>query len=163
MTAVETALALKAAGQLVVSTGDLQARIRQWINLESFDRTSGKDPQAAGKLASPAGDAAGPTLRMDLLVTQVWQRVLGLEQIGLEENFFDLGGHSLLLIKAHGELRQALKRDLSLISLFQHPTIASLAAYLEAENNGAPPADDVQTRAERQRLAASRRRSVVRS
>jgi aryl carrier-like protein len=100
---------------------------------------------------------------MDVVITQVWQRVLGLEQIGPQENFFDLGGHSLLLIKAHGELRNALKRDLSLISLFQHPTIESLAAYLAAENSAAVPADDVQTRAERQRMAAARRRNIQRN
>jgi surfactin family lipopeptide synthetase C len=60
--------------------------------------------------------------------------VLNLEKVGIHDNFFDLGGHSLLLVKAHTQLRATFTTDqsieLSLMDLFRYPTVGSLAAYL---------------------------------
>jgi hypothetical protein len=63
----------------------------------------------------------------------VWRDVLGLEQVGVDDNFFDLGGHSLLLIKMHGRLREVISADLSIIDFFRFPTISSLAVHLSRE------------------------------
>jgi len=66
-------------------------------------------------------------------IAEVWQEVLGLPQVGVQDNFFDLGGHSLLLARVHARLREELGEmaaELSLVDLFRFPTIASLARYL---------------------------------
>ncbi len=57
-------------------------------------------------------------------------------RVGIEQNFFDLGGHSLLLARVHGLLRERLKLDISMVELFCYPTVGSLAASLASPNNG---------------------------
>jgi hypothetical protein len=66
---------------------------------------------------------------MEKSIVVVWQRMFGLEQVSVEDNLFDLGGHSLLLVQMHGRLRVALKRNFPLVSLFIYPTIRSLARH----------------------------------
>jgi amino acid adenylation domain-containing protein len=63
----------------------------------------------------------------------IWRELLQLERIGANESFFDLGGHSLLLIRAHRRIEDALGSGLSVIDMFQHPTVATLARRIEAQ------------------------------
>jgi aryl carrier-like protein len=51
-------------------------------------------------------------------------------RVGLHDNFFDLGGHSLLLIHLHNHLKKSLGGDLSIVDLFEYPTVSSLAKFL---------------------------------
>ena len=74
-----------------------------------------------------------PQTEMEKLIVVVWQRMFGLEQVSVEDNLFDLGGHSLLLVQMHGRLRVALKRNFPLVSLFIYPTIRSLARHFSQE------------------------------
>lgn len=64
------------------------------------------------------------------LIAQVWQEVLQLEEIGIHDNFFDLGGNSLLLIKVHTKLIESFGSDVPTVILFQYPTIHTLAQHL---------------------------------
>ncbi|HYG63315.1 MAG TPA: amino acid adenylation domain-containing protein, partial [Thermoanaerobaculia bacterium] len=61
----------------------------------------------------------------------VWCEVLGVPQVGSEENFFDLGGHSLLLPQVQALLRDRLGREVSLLDLLTHTTVRALARHLE--------------------------------
>jgi natural product biosynthesis luciferase-like monooxygenase protein len=104
------------------------------------------DP-AAASAAAPVAPAALPTpaevaplpLVSDLegTVAAVWRAALNVGQVGLEDNFFDLGGHSLLMVQVQQQLKAALGRDLSITDLFRFPTIRSLTRYL-ASQAGAP-------------------------
>nr|WP_052478378.1 non-ribosomal peptide synthetase [Kibdelosporangium sp. MJ126-NF4]CEL17995.1 Siderophore biosynthesis non-ribosomal peptide synthetase modules [Kibdelosporangium sp. MJ126-NF4]CTQ90777.1 Siderophore biosynthesis non-ribosomal peptide synthetase modules [Kibdelosporangium sp. MJ126-NF4] len=93
-----------------------------------------------------------PRDRVERDIAEVWRRVLGTDRVGVHDNFFDLGGHSLLLMKVQAELAM----DVSVRDLFTHTTIASLAGHL---NQGAGPShlDSVRARAERARLAMAHR------
>jgi acyl transferase domain-containing protein/acyl carrier protein len=73
---------------------------------------------------------APPKSELERRIAAVWQEALGIEKVGVHDNFFDLGGHSLLLAKVHARLREALDRDLSLVDLFKNPTVSSLASAL---------------------------------
>ena len=66
-------------------------------------------------------------------IATIWRELLQLERIGANESFFDLGGHSLLLIRAHRRIEDALGSGLSVIDMFQHPTVATLARRIEAQ------------------------------
>ncbi|MFG2169746.1 amino acid adenylation domain-containing protein, partial [Micromonospora chersina] len=62
----------------------------------------------------------------------IWTDLLGLDHIGATDNFFDLGGHSLLATRAIGRIRAVLGADLLLAALFDHPTVRTLAAMVDA-------------------------------
>jgi amino acid adenylation domain-containing protein len=74
-------------------------------------------------------DYVAPQSEMERIIASVWQEVLHLEKVGVHDNFFDLGAHSLLVIQAYSKLRQLLKQELSVVDIFQHPTISMLANY----------------------------------
>jgi len=95
----------------------------------------------------PAPETARPELAVafaaarsetEQAVLSLWQEILRVEKAGAEDNFFDLGGHSLLLVRVQARVRERFGRELSMVELFRHPTARSLAAYLDAL--AAPPA-----------------------
>ncbi len=67
------------------------------------------------------------------VVRAIWAEVLGRQSVGRDDNFFDLGGHSLLLTEVHGRLERQLGRQVPLLELFRHPTVASLARFLAGD------------------------------
>jgi amino acid adenylation domain-containing protein len=86
----------------------------------------------------PPTVAAAPTLtppRSDVerSVAEVWQEVLNRPEIGIHDNFFDVGGHSLLLVQMQNRLRRAFGSDLSIQDLFRNPTVAAIAEHLSAQ------------------------------
>jgi amino acid adenylation domain-containing protein len=98
-----------------------------------------------------------PRNEVEQIVAGIWEKVLQVEQVGRDDNFFDLGGHSLLMVKVHAELGAAFNQDLSIVELFKHPTVASLAQYFANLNTQRPNLEKVHQRAERRRQAAERR------
>ena len=87
----------------------------------------------------------GPATDLEQTIAAIWRECLGVAEIGANDNFFDLGGHSLLLVRVHDRLREQFKVDLSLTDLFRFPTIALLAANLKARAP-APVAGEAATR-----------------
>ncbi|HEX3526901.1 MAG TPA: amino acid adenylation domain-containing protein, partial [Thermoanaerobaculia bacterium] len=71
-----------------------------------------------------------PRSTLEQTIAGIWQEVLGLDRVGREDNFFDAGGHSLLMIQVHARLRERLGRDLTVVELFQYPTVRALAEHL---------------------------------
>jgi natural product biosynthesis luciferase-like monooxygenase protein len=74
-----------------------------------------------------------PVGELETQLTGLWRQVLGVESVGVEDNFFDLGGHSLLVVRIHRRLRELGHAEVALTDLFRHPTIRSLARALESE------------------------------
>ncbi|BCL17337.1 non-ribosomal peptide synthetase [Micromonospora sagamiensis] len=70
-------------------------------------------------------------------IARVWREVLGVDRVGRTDNFFDLGGHSLLLLRVHARLVRELRLDLPVVTLFRYPTVEAIAAHL-AGADGAP-------------------------
>ncbi|NES02959.1 MAG: amino acid adenylation domain-containing protein [Okeania sp. SIO2F4] len=79
-----------------------------------------------------------PQSQTEQLIARVWQDMLQLEVVGINDNFFELGGNSLLLIQVHKRLVEALKVELSVVTLFQYPTIGSLAQHLSQQDQNQP-------------------------
>lgn len=73
-----------------------------------------------------------PRTPVEKCLVAIWQDVLRLERVGITDNFFMIGGHSLLATQIVFRIRQQLRIDLPLRSLFEHPTVAGLAAYIGA-------------------------------
>ena len=101
-----------------------------------------------------------PQTDMERIVAEVWRQVLHLERVGIDDNFFDSGGHSLLAIRVRHRLKAALGRDLPLVALFEHPTIRSLARSLSAGEEAEPASRQrgQERGAKRREAAAGRQR-----
>jgi acyl carrier protein len=74
-----------------------------------------------------------PRTELEQTIATIWQEVLQIENVGLHDNFFDLGGHSLYVIQVHKKLQDQLNRELSVIELFRSPTISALAKQLSQD------------------------------
>jgi amino acid adenylation domain-containing protein len=74
-----------------------------------------------------------PRTDLEQQLAAIWREVLRIEQVGVRDNFFDLGGHSLLLVQVHGRIVETIGRELPVVELFQFPTIESLARRLSGE------------------------------
>ena len=92
------------------------------------DRSKLPLPQGGARGRSP--NAELPRDRTAAALVAIWRQVLGRDDFGLEDNFFDLGGTSLQLIRAHALIKASLEEELSLLDMFSHPRISLLAAHI---------------------------------
>lgn len=104
--------------------------LRKGLALETLPRI--ETSSAPRAMPSPL-----PATRLQRKIAEVWKDAFGLEAIGLDENFFDLGGNSLLLVQVHNQLRKAMQQPISVVAVFKSPTIRSLANAL-GEQTDAP-------------------------
>jgi aspartate racemase len=72
----------------------------------------------------------GPGTEVERTIADAWRAALGTDDVGMDENFFDVGGHSLMLVRVQAQLQSALGFDIPVVDMFQYPTIRSLAAHL---------------------------------
>ncbi|TBR57005.1 non-ribosomal peptide synthetase [Westiellopsis prolifica IICB1] len=76
-----------------------------------------------------------PRNEIEHTIADIWQKILKVEKVGIQDNFFDLGGHSLNVLQVYSKLRQMFKPDLAITDLFKYPTISSIARFLKQEEN----------------------------
>jgi acyl carrier protein len=113
-----------------------------------------------------AGSYAAPESATDRTIADVWQEVLRVERVGLYDNFFDLGGHSLLVMQVQGRLRRLLEREIPIVDLFRFPTVATLSRYLRDGSDGRPqpttePDAGESREVDRQRMLQQRQRQTA--
>ncbi|MCC6554026.1 MAG: amino acid adenylation domain-containing protein [Polyangiaceae bacterium] len=105
---------------------------------------------------------AAPKGRLQEQIAAIWCAVLELRSVGVDDNFFDVGGTSLRIVRVHERLRGELQADIALVELFQFPTIRELAGRIEAGRPEAPIAAEAERRAQaRQHGAAVRERRMA--
>jgi acyl carrier protein len=99
-----------------------------------------------------------PQTELEKQIAGIWQQAFGVERVGTADNFFDLGGHSLLMIQVHARLCATLAREISVVLMFQYPTVGSLAKFL-GQAPGEHTFEKVQNRAQLQRAALARQKA----
>ncbi|WFU79137.1 amino acid adenylation domain-containing protein [Bradyrhizobium sp. CIAT3101] len=121
---------------------------------------NGKVDRAA--LPAPRALVRGePPLASTILereIKEIWCEVLAIDALGLDDNFFDVGGDSLLLANVHGRVQARLSREIPITDLFEFTTIRGLARHLDARAAMKASPTDTSERAQRQRAAFGRRR-----
>jgi acyl carrier protein len=90
-------------------------------------------PEPRVQATATAGPHLAPQSPNEQAIANVWRDVLQLDRIGVDDNFFDLGGHSLLVVRVQSKLREILGRAVSIIEMFQYPTVRAIAAHLEQQ------------------------------
>lgn len=122
-----------------------------------IDRKALPAPRVSGTTESATGNRAGTEL--EGIIAALWQDSLGLDSVGLQVNFFDLGATSLSVAEVATSLRQKLKLEIPLTDFFAYPTITALAAHLSGHSRRRGDATDLSDRgaARRQALIARSR------
>ena len=72
-----------------------------------------------------------PQTTLEQQMVAIWQEELNIDQVGIHDNFFDIGGHSLLLVKIHSRLKEMIDQPVAMVDFFRYPTIHALCQYLE--------------------------------
>jgi acyl carrier protein len=117
----------------------------------------GLDQETASSAPASVEAYAAPETEVERIIAGIWQEAFAVDRIGVQDNFFDLGGHSLLMVQVHSRLREALKADISIVKLFQYPTVRALARHLADGSASGPSYQDLRGRADRRREALARR------
>jgi amino acid adenylation domain-containing protein len=119
------------------------------------DRKALPDPAAIG--IQREGGFEAPGTEIERTIAAVWAEVLGVPEVGTNDNFFDLGGHSLALARVHAALEERFSRSLPMTELFRFPTVKALASFLSKPQE-AGASTDARERAALQRQALERQR-----
>jgi len=82
------------------------------------------------ELATTEHDVVLPANEVEIKIAEIWKDLLKLPRVGINENFFDSGGHSLLAVQLHSRLKQTVHPDLTLIDIFKYPTISTLVEFI---------------------------------
>ena len=121
-----------------------------------LDRAALPKPKQDAPVATPC-DANGS--KVDPRIVPIWEKALGVK-VGTDDNFFDLGGDSLLLIEVHAELQKALGQTISLLELFEYPTTKALSDRLAKTEPIKPRFDEVNQRAAQHKEAMARSKAL---
>jgi amino acid adenylation domain-containing protein len=133
-----------------------------FVTMDALPLTpSGKVDRRA--LPAPAAaherDHVPPATPAEKTIAAFWAEALGVERVGVQDNFFEIGGHSLLVARVHARIREAFPREVTLVDLFRHTTVAAQAAFVAGSGQAAAAAPTSQSRASDR---AEARRAAVR-
>jgi acyl carrier protein len=123
-----------------------------------LDRAALPDKHAAAPLAED--EYVAPQSEVERTIKAIWQETLQVDRVGTHDNFFDVGGHSFVMLQIQSKLQAAFHKTISIIEMFEHPTISSLAKHLAAQAGAAPSFQAVQRQAESRRESLLRRRGL---
>jgi acyl-CoA synthetase (AMP-forming)/AMP-acid ligase II/acyl carrier protein len=102
--------------------------------------TNGKvDRRALAGLAkklAPGAEYAAPRSDKESLMADIWKEVLQVEEVGIYDNFFDLGGTSMDIVRVHSRLKEAMDKNISIVSLYRYTTIDAFSRFMGSEEAG---------------------------
>jgi len=137
----------------------------RFVKLDAMPLTpNGKVDRKALPAPDGARDVAAAfvaaTNDLERQIAEVWQEALQVDRVGMEDNFFDIGGHSLLMAKVHGRVQEIVGRDFSVVEMFRNPTVGALARYLNQETAEKRSIAEVRGQAAKSRDAILRQKQM---
>ena len=124
--------------RLVVAAGDLGPRLRQWVpGMDPYDEPVPTRSTTSARFARPTLAEAflAPSTGIERRLAELWQETLGIADVGINDNFFDLGGNSLVGLQLVNTIKKEFRRPVPAVALFEAPTIATMARYLGADES----------------------------
>ena len=140
------------------SVPDVIVLIDKWPKNQSGKIDRNKLPSPLRRVHAADGRLVEASSIIERRIATIWRTCLGIDEVGMDDNFFSIGGNSMLLAEVHGRLRREFTLDLPLTDLFRHPTVRALARRIEAESKDADGAQSDQPPQDAQR-AVERARS----
>jgi len=123
---------------------------------EKIDRGALPEPDRARPVMEQA--YIGPSTALGETLTEIWCHVLSLDQVGINDNFFDLGGTSILAVNIITLIQETFGIEVPIIKLFQYPNISLMAKYLSQNKTDQPSYEEVQDRAQQRRASFYRQK-----
>ncbi|MFN6517004.1 MAG: SDR family NAD(P)-dependent oxidoreductase [Nostoc sp. CreGUA01] len=153
-------LNLGVLNHIIVSTGQLQTRIKQWVKLESLQQQTESNLLLHSRpdLQNPY---VVPSNKIEQEIAKIWQEVLGIKNVGLYDNFFELGGDSLLIIQVRSKILKVFNKNLSIADLFEYSSINTLAEYIGGNQTEEPIFQQADDRASRKEAAMQEKRQLM--
>lgn len=99
-----------------------------------------------------------PQNEVERIIVQIWQEILQVDKVGIYDNFFDLGGHSLLIIQLNSKLKSVFNRNIAVTDIFKNPTIAYLANYITQGDSERAFLDETKSRVAMRQQMMNRRK-----
>ncbi|MBK8257161.1 MAG: SDR family NAD(P)-dependent oxidoreductase [Polyangiaceae bacterium] len=135
-------LAANVAPQIIATSIDLD----DWMASAGAPDRPAPEATSDSQTATPRAARPGlstpfvaPRDDLEKAIAEIWQKMLGLEQVGVHDDFFEVGGYSLLLTQTATRVRKMAGVDIPLRSLFARPTIDQIAAEIRKARGGAAP------------------------
>jgi amino acid adenylation domain-containing protein len=119
------------------------------VDRKALPAPGSERPELSSNYVAPSN----PTER---ILSDIWTKSLGLKKVGIHDNFFDLGGHSLLMVQVQAKVAEKLNTPVSIVEMFQYPTVGSLARHLSQPSAGSDRLQKVQERTRQRKEALGR-------
>ena len=117
-------------------------------------------PEGDGARADDGAVYIAPRSSMERTIAGIWQELLKVEKVGMTDNFFGLGGHSLLLVNAQSKVTEALRVKISMVEMFKYPTVSALAEFLSQQHTAPATAAPTKNQADSRIEALNRQRQL---
>jgi acyl-CoA synthetase (AMP-forming)/AMP-acid ligase II/acyl carrier protein len=124
------------------------------IDRQALFRLSVQMTEARAEYAAPRNEA-------ERKLAKVWQEALQVEKVGIDDNFFDLGGHSLLMVTIQSRLKEVFKKDVPIVEFFKHPTVRLLSKLFTEEQPRKTASQSMRERAQKQKEAVLRKKPIT--
>ncbi|WP_420805405.1 SDR family NAD(P)-dependent oxidoreductase [Paenibacillus sanguinis] len=118
--------------QVLVSTEELQPRFNRWVTFS--DKEKKQDAGVVFARPELTTSYLAPTNQIEQKLCEIWQNFLGLEQVGVHDNFFELGVSSIDMVQITKQLQSVLGQEVPVLTLFTYPTIRALVNHLVTQN-----------------------------
>jgi acyl carrier protein len=123
-------LSMRATDQVIVSTGSLKARVNMWIEQHATLRSPAEMQSGQHKRPEVATPFAEPEGSIEKRLAAIWQEALGLDRVGRHDDFFEIGGHSLLAVTILAKTREAFGVDFPMDRVMEATRLSSAAAVI---------------------------------
>ncbi len=131
--------------QIVISIDDIYESIDKWLLHTSNEKNELKEDSDKSLHERPDLDVdyIEPSTELEKQIFVEWQKLLGIEKIGINDNFFDLGGDSLIGTQLVSRMRKTFSVDIPLVSIFENATIKGIAELIEKKSESKNETDEI--------------------
>ncbi|MCP5063073.1 MAG: amino acid adenylation domain-containing protein [Ignavibacteriae bacterium] len=112
---------------------------------------------------SNKNDFIQPDSVIEKQISNIWKEILNSNKVGLNDSFFDLGGHSLNVIQVQTEIKDKFNKEVTVVDLFKYPTVKLFANFLSNGSNNSKQVEDIKERVDKQKILLAQRQAIMKN